>query len=137
MGVNIVESHLQDWEKSSGPEWFRRRFPQGFDRILLDVPCSNTGVLRRRVDARWRLTPEFFPAISATQRALLQRMLALLKPGGRLVYSTCSIEPRENIEVVRDVVNNSAGGQLLEDKLLLPHRDHVDGAYAALIERKE
>jgi 16S rRNA (cytosine967-C5)-methyltransferase len=135
MGVNIVESHLQDWEKGPEAAWFRQRFPDGFDRILLDVPCSNTGVLRRRVDARWRLEPDFFRIITATQRALLLRMLALLKPGGRLVYSTCSIEPQENIDIVRAVLKEAPGWQLLEDKLVLPHRDHIDGAYAALIER--
>lgn len=135
MGVNIVESHVHDWEKSPEPAWFRQRFPDGFDRILLDVPCSNTGVLRRRVDARWRLSPDFFRIITAIQRALLMRMLGLLKHGGRLVYSTCSIEPAENIQLVRSVLKEAPGWQLLEDKLLLPHRDGVDGAYAALIER--
>ena len=57
------------------------------------------------------------------------RMLALLKPGGRLVYSTCSIEPAENIQLVKAVLKEAPGWTLLEDKLLLPHRDHVDGAY--------
>lgn len=135
MGVNIVESHVQDWEKNPEPAWFRQRFHDGFDRILLDVPCSNTGVLRRRVDARWRLQPDFFRLVTATQRTLLMRMLALMKPGGRLVYSTCSIEPQENIQLVRAVLKEAPGWQLLEDKLILPHRDHIDGAYAALIER--
>lgn len=137
LGVNIVESHVQDWEKSPEPAAFSQRFKEGFDRILLDVPCSNTGVLRRRVDARWRLQPDFFRIITATQHALLMRMLALLKPGGRLVYSTCSIEPQENVQLVRAVLKEAPGWQMLEDKLLLPHRDHMDGAYAALIERCE
>ncbi len=135
MSVSIVEPHLQDWEKHPEPAWFRERFQDGFDRILLDVPCSNTGVLRRRVDARWRLQPDFFTIITRVQHHLLLRMLALLKPGGRLVYSTCSIEPVENIQLVRAVIKEAPGWQLLEDKLLLPHRDHTDGAYAALIER--
>ncbi len=135
LGVKIVESHIQDWEKNPEPAFFSQRFKEGFDRILLDVPCSNTGVLRRRVDARWRLQPDFFRIITATQHALLMRMLALLKPGGRLVYSTCSIEPAENIQLVKAVLKDAPGWSLLEDKLLLPHRDHVDGAYAALIER--
>jgi 16S rRNA (cytosine967-C5)-methyltransferase len=135
MGAAIVETHLQDWEHHPEPAFFGQRFSEGFDRILLDVPCSNTGVLRRRVDARWRLEPAFFPLITTTQHALLMRMLALLKPGGRLVYSTCSIEPQENIQLVRAVLKEAPGWQLLEDKLLLPHRDGVDGAYSALIER--
>jgi 16S rRNA (cytosine967-C5)-methyltransferase len=135
MGATIVEPHLHDWEKSPEPAWFRERFRDGFDRILLDVPCSNTGVLRRRVDARWRLQPDFFRIITGVQHQLLIRMLGLLKPGGRLVYSTCSIEPVENIQLVRAVLKEAPGWQLLEDKLLLPQRDGTDGAYAALIER--
>lgn len=135
LGATVAESHVHDWVNMPEPPAWRTRFPDGFDRILLDVPCSNTGVLRRRVDARWRLQPDFFPAITATQHALLLRMLGLLKTGGRLVYSTCSIEPQENIQLVRAVLKESPGWQLLEDKLLLPHRDGVDGAYAALIER--
>jgi 16S rRNA (cytosine967-C5)-methyltransferase len=135
MGASIVEPHLQDWEKHPEPAWFRERFHEGFDRILLDVPCSNTGVLRRRVDARWRLEPDFFRVITGVQHQLLMRMLGLLKPGGRLVYSTCSIEPVENIQLVRAVLKEAPGWQLLEDKLLLPQRDGTDGAYAALIER--
>jgi len=135
LGAASVESHVHDWVHMSEPPAWRTRFPDGFDRILLDVPCSNTGVLRRRVDARWRLQPDFFRAITETQHALLMRMLGLLKPGGRAVYSTCSIEAQENIQLVRAVLREADGWRLLEDKLLLPHRDGVDGAYAALIER--
>lgn len=135
MGAIIVETQVQDWENNPEPASFRQRFRDGFDRILLDVPCSNTGVLRRRVDARWRLQPGFFTEIVETQRALLMRMLGLLKPGGRLVYSTCSIEPQENNLLVRSLLKEAPGWHLLEDKLVLPHKDHIDGAYAALIER--
>ncbi len=135
LGATVVEPLLHDWEHQPEPPSFSQRFPDGFDRILLDVPCSNTGVLRRRVDARWRLTPDFFSRIGAVQYALLMRMLGLLKPGGRLVYSTCSIEPRENGQLVRAVLKEAPGWRLLEENLLLPHRDHTDGAYAALIER--
>ena len=135
LGVTNTESHVHDWVNMPEPASWKTRFPDGFDRILLDVPCSNTGVLRRRVDARWRLQPGFFPNITSMQHDLLMRMLGLLKPGGRLVYSTCSIEPQENIQLVRAVVKEAPGWQLLEDKLLVPHKDGVDGAYAALIER--
>ena len=75
------------------------------------------------------------PSVTALQHALLMRMLGLLKVGGRLAYSTCSMEPQENINLVRAVLKEAPGWQLLEDKLILPHRDGVDGAYAALIER--
>jgi 16S rRNA (cytosine967-C5)-methyltransferase len=66
---------------------------------------------------------------------MLARLLQLLKPGGRLVYSTCSIEPEENTGLVREVLATSQGFRKLEEHSLLPHRDATDGAYAALIER--
>ncbi|MDJ0523273.1 MAG: transcription antitermination factor NusB, partial [Planctomycetota bacterium] len=71
-----------------------------FDAILVDAPCSNTGVLRRRVEARWRLRQQDVDALVQVQRELLERCLAVLKPGGRIVYSTCSLEPEENEQVV-------------------------------------
>jgi len=72
---------------------------EGFDRILVDAPCSNTGVLRRRVEARWRLRPEDVGTLARLQTDLLERALRLLAPGGRMVYSTCSLEPEEDEEV--------------------------------------
>ena len=71
-----------------------------FDRILLDAPCSNTGVMRRRVDVRWRLHPDDFARMQERQLAIARNVTRLLKPGGVLVYSTCSLEPEENEEVV-------------------------------------
>jgi 16S rRNA (cytosine967-C5)-methyltransferase len=130
-----AECLLHDWERRDAPASLTSRFPLGFDRILLDAPCSNTGVLRRRVDVRWRLTPEYFAIARRTQSAMLARLLRLLKPGGRLVYSTCSIEPEENTGLVREVLASSPGFRKLEEHSLLPHRDSTDGAYAALIER--
>ena len=67
-----------------------------FDRILIDAPCSNTGVMRRRVDLRWRIRLEEIGRLQATQQGLLRQAATLLKPGGTLVYSTCSLEPEEN-----------------------------------------
>ncbi len=92
-----------------GVRWRAVRVPESgplpfaeasFDGILVDAPCSNTGVLRRRVEARWRLTPQSPAQLAAIQLDLLKRALPLLKPGGRLVYSTCSLEPEENEDVV-------------------------------------
>jgi 16S rRNA (cytosine967-C5)-methyltransferase len=67
-----------------------------FDAVLADVPCSNTAVLGRRADARWRLAPKDFEKLRPLQDALLDAAASLVKPGGRLVYSTCSLEPDEN-----------------------------------------
>lgn len=72
-----------------------------FDRVLVDAPCSNLGVLRRRPEARWNWTPEKITALAARQRALLEGAAAVVKPGGRLVYATCSAEGEETVEVVR------------------------------------
>ncbi len=74
--------------------------PRTFDAILVDAPCSNTGVLRRRVEARWRLRAQDITTLASIQADLLERCLPVLKEGGRIVYSTCSLEPEENEDVV-------------------------------------
>ena len=102
-----------------------------FDRILLDVPCSNTGVMRRRVDVRWRLQEEEFAALAVSQRQLVASALTFLKPGGSLVYSTCSIDPEENQNVMRAVLEAHPGLEMIESRLIFPPKDQMDGAYAA------
>jgi 16S rRNA (cytosine967-C5)-methyltransferase len=72
-----------------------------FDRVLVDAPCSGLGTLRRDPEIRWRRTNRDLPALAATQRRILERAATAVKPGGRLVYSTCSSEPEENEDVVR------------------------------------
>ena len=106
-----------------------------FDRILVDAPCSNTGVIRRRVDVRWRLGAEEFRRMHDTQMALLRAVAPLLKNGGTLVYSTCSIEPEENEELVQRVTGEIPRLQFVESRQLLPFRDEVDGAFAARFQR--
>lgn len=105
--------------------------PASFDRILVDAPCSNTGVIRRRVDVRWRLTEEDFVRMPAQQLALLRRAAELLKPGGTLVYSSCSLEREENEEVVDRLLAEAPALRLLETRRTLPFIDDVDGAFAA------
>ena len=70
-----------------------------FDRVLLDAPCSGIGVLRRRPDARWRLQPEVIPELAALQRELLASAAALVRPGGVLVYSVCTLTREETVDV--------------------------------------
>ncbi|MEI9961934.1 MAG: RsmB/NOP family class I SAM-dependent RNA methyltransferase [Limisphaerales bacterium] len=72
-----------------------------FDRVLIDAPCSNTGVMRRRVDLRWRISAEEISRLQKTQLELLEIAVTKLKSKGILVYSTCSLEPEENSEVVK------------------------------------
>jgi len=102
-----------------------------FDRILVDAPCSNTGVMRRRVDLRWRIQPAEITRLRSTQLALLDKAAAILKPGGILVYSTCSLEPEENQEVVAQFVSGHGEFKLLAEQALTPFVDKVDGAYVA------
>jgi len=105
--------------------------PGSFDRILLDAPCSNTGVIRRRVDVRWRLTEEDFIRMPEQQFALLRRVYELLKPGGVLVYSTCSLEPEENEGVVTRALAELPGLECTAQHRTRPWLDGVDGAFAA------
>ena len=106
-----------------------------FDRILVDAPCSNTGVMRRRVDLRWRIQPAEIERLRTAQLDLLQQAATQVKPGGVLVYSTCSLEPEENGEVVKHFLNEHADFKLESEHELLPFVDNVDGAYVAKLIR--
>ncbi|HEY8241449.1 MAG TPA: 16S rRNA (cytosine(967)-C(5))-methyltransferase RsmB [Kiritimatiellia bacterium] len=107
--------------------------PAGFDRILLDVPCSNTGVIRRRPDARWRFSVERLDRTVALQRALLDAASQVLKPGSALVYSTCSLEPEENEDQIRAWLTAHPAFRLEREVKLVPPASGTDGAYAALL----
>lgn len=105
-----------------------------FDRILLDAPCSNSGVLRRRPDARWRWSLPRLEAVLKTQTALLESALKLLAPGGKLVYSTCSLEPEENRHLVNAILKEHPGFACTAAEARIPTRSHTDGAFACVIE---
>ena len=102
-----------------------------FDRVLVDAPCSNTGVMRRRVELRWRIQIAELERLRVLQLDLLNRAASLLKPGGALVYSTCSLEPEENEGVVKEFLSRAPGFQLEIERQLLPFVDKVDGAFVA------
>lgn len=121
---------VHDWTKPAPAEWIG-----AFDGILLDVPCSNTGVIRRRVDVRWRLQAPDIAKIAITQRKILENALPCLKPGGRLVYSTCSIEHEENLGQVEAFLAGHPDFKLHSTREALPFRDQTDGAFAARIQR--
>ncbi len=121
---------VHDWTQPAPEKWLGH-----FDAILLDVPCSNTGVIRRRVDVRWRLQAPAIAAIAITQRQILENAAACLKPGGRIVYSTCSIEVAENDELVQAFLTDHPDFELEESRTALPFRDGTDGAYAARLRR--
>jgi 16S rRNA (cytosine967-C5)-methyltransferase len=89
--------------------------------------------MRRRVDLRWRIRPEEIQRLQDIQRDLLQQAAAKLKPGGVLVYSTCSLEPEENAEVVKQFLSGHAEFKLESERELLPFVDNVDGAFVAVL----
>jgi 16S rRNA (cytosine967-C5)-methyltransferase len=107
-----------------------------YDRVLVDVPCSNTGVMRRRLDLRWRLSPGQAKLFADEQLKLLGQAAAHAKPDGQLVYSTCSIEPEENNQLVARFLEANTGWALADERMLHPVEDHIDGAYAARLTRK-
>jgi 16S rRNA (cytosine967-C5)-methyltransferase len=130
LGVTIAECRQHDWVTGDAPA------EEGFDAILVDAPCSNTGVMRRRIDVRWRLTPDDFPRMAAGQFEIVRPTVGLLKPGATLVYSTCSIEPEENEDVVRQVLASFPFLELVDQVSILPFRDGFDGAFAAKFLRR-
>jgi 16S rRNA (cytosine967-C5)-methyltransferase len=107
-----------------------------FDAALVDVPCSNTGVLGRRPEARWRLRPADLGELVALQTRLLRVAAGLVRPGGVVVYSTCSIEPEENRAVVEAVLRERPDLRLEADEEAVPGRP-ADGGYWARLRRAE
>ncbi|MEM7231753.1 MAG: transcription antitermination factor NusB [Planctomycetota bacterium] len=104
-----------------------------FRHILVDAPCSNTGVLSRRADARWRLREKDLGSLKELQSQLLEAAYRHLEPGGRILYSTCSIEPEENEERVAALVANHPELEEVEVRQFLPHRKEGDGGFASLL----
>jgi 16S rRNA (cytosine967-C5)-methyltransferase len=126
LGVACVE--LGDGARAAATE-------RKFDRILVDAPCSNSGVMRRRVDLRWRIQAAEIERCRALQLSLLDQAAAKLTPKGVLVYSTCSLEPEENSGVVKAFLAGHTDFSCETERQLSPFADGVDGAYAARLRR--
>jgi 16S rRNA (cytosine967-C5)-methyltransferase len=125
-----------------------------FDRILLDVPCSGLGALRRRPEARWRKSPDDLSELAVLQRGLLRSALAAVRPGGVVAYVTCSPVPAETSEVVASVTADAPGVEVLDARRVLPavpgtaaaadprfvqlwpHRHGTDAIFIALLRRR-
>ncbi|EKO3993566.1 16S rRNA (cytosine(967)-C(5))-methyltransferase RsmB [Vibrio fluvialis] len=124
------------------------RYPQEwwqgsqFDRILLDAPCSATGVIRRHPDIKWLRRAEDIAALAELQREILDAMWQQLKPGGTLVYATCSITPQENMLQVKDFLARTSDAQLVGSELdnpgrqILPGEEDMDGFYYAVLTKQ-
>ncbi|MBK8475945.1 MAG: RsmB/NOP family class I SAM-dependent RNA methyltransferase [Opitutaceae bacterium] len=119
-------------------ELVARELPGQFDGVLIDVPCSNTGVIRHRVDSKWRLKPGEFDQLAEIQERMLAAAAAFVRPGGRVVYSTCSLEPEENEQVIESFLESEAGrGFVLEDSAQgRPWEHGHDGAGAFRLRSK-
>ena len=105
-----------------------------FDLVLADVPCSNTGVFRHRPDALWRFSEKDLSTVVALQQEILEHAARLTAPGGQLVYSTCSLEPEENILMVQEFIARHPDFSLQKGETFLPGK-FSDGASAYLLRR--
>ena len=132
-GASNIETRVIDNRKVI------KRLYNTADRLLLDVPCSGIGVLRRNPDSKWKLRPEMIENLRATQHDILQVYSPIVKPGGRMVYATCSILPSENENQVQQFLASENGRtfRLLEEKKILPQDNGFDGFYMALLGRGE
>jgi 16S rRNA (cytosine967-C5)-methyltransferase len=106
---------------------------------LLDVPCSNTGVLAKRIESRYRIGPEAMRGLAQIQAGLLKTAAGLVKPHGRICYSTCSIQKAENSELVRDFLKENPSFELESEELTLPSADGFDhdGGYTAILVKRK
>ncbi len=107
-----------------------------FDRVLVDPPCSGLGTLQARADLRWRVAAEDLPRLARTQAAILAAGAAAVRPGGVLVYSTCTISAIENERQISAFLESNHGFSLDDEMLTLPHRDHTAGFFIARLRRQ-
>jgi len=131
MEVKVVDS-LNALNLNNPNNQTIRQFP----KVLVDAPCSNTGVLRRRPDARWNWSVEKLQELVKLQSEILDRVAPLVAPGGTLVYSTCSNEPEENVRQVEAFLMRHPGFTLQEAKESVPFSEGHDGAFAARLTRR-
>jgi 16S rRNA (cytosine967-C5)-methyltransferase len=129
-GVQTVETRVIDSSKVI------KRLEKSADLLLLDVPCSGIGVLRRNPDAKWKLSPEFVESVKTAQQDILASYSSMVKPGGTMVYATCSILHSENEDQVKKFLASSDSFELLEEKRIWPS-EGFDGFYMARLTRKQ
>lgn len=125
-GVHNIESRLIDSAKVI------KRLADTADRLLLDVPCSGTGVIKRNPDTKWKLQPEHLEKVRSMQREILGQYPDMLRTGGKMVYATCSILPSENEEQVRWFLSQRPEFRLINEQRLAPGPEN-DGFYMALL----
>jgi 16S rRNA (cytosine967-C5)-methyltransferase len=116
-----------------------KKFHEKADRVLIDAPCSGLGVLKRNPDSKWKLQPDFIDNIRKVQAEVLENYSKMVKPGGKLVYATCSVLPSENQEQIKKFLATETGKNFtfVKDLPLLASESGFDGFYMALMERNE
>lgn len=131
-GVHNIETRVIESTKTI------KKLHEKADRVLIDAPCSGLGVLKRNPDSKWKLQPEFIDNIRKVQAEVLENYAKIVKPGGKLVYATCSVLPSENQEQVKKFLTTETGKSFtfVEDRKVLAHESGFDGFYMALLERK-
>jgi 16S rRNA (cytosine967-C5)-methyltransferase len=130
LGLDCIRPLVADAARlaEQRPEW------QGhFDRILIDAPCSGLGTLARHADARWRIEPAAIPELVALQTQLLEALLPLLRPGGLMVYATCTVHPAENGELIAALLDRHPELELHSSRQWWPGQDAGDGFYTAVL----
>lgn len=132
-GISIIEPRVIEGNKTI------KRLSESADRVLLDVPCSGLGVLKRNPDTKWKLSPESIEKVQGIQQEILQNYSSMVKKGGIMVYATCSILPSENQHQVEKFLASEKGKEfeLLEDQKVLAQESGFDGFYIAKLKRKE
>ena len=128
-GVSIIETRTIDTTKVI------KRLKDTADRLLLDVPCSGLGVLRRNPDSKWKLDEEEIERVKKVQNDILERFSGITKVGGKMVYATCSILPSEGEEQIKKFISKNKNWILLGEKRYSPEIYNCDGFYMALLER--
>lgn len=129
--IKIIETRHIDTNKVI------KRLQESCDRLLLDVPCSGLGVLRRNPDAKWKINAGLLEKMKSFQRDILKRYSTMLRPGGLMVYATCSILPSENSKQIAYFCDEHRHFQLEEEKIISPALSGFDGFYMARLKKQK
>uniref|UniRef100_UPI00261E1A1D (d)CMP kinase n=1 Tax=uncultured Dokdonia sp. TaxID=575653 RepID=UPI00261E1A1D len=131
-GAHNIETRVIDTTKV-----FKKLYGKA-DRVLIDAPCTGLGTIKRSPDLKWKLQPDFVQKVIDRQAELLQSYSKIVKPGGKMVYATCSILPQENQEQIKSFLATEEGVHfsLEKDQTISPAKTGYDGFYMALLSRK-
>jgi len=130
LGITIIKAELHN-AKEPVPE-----YKEGFDKVLVDAPCSGLGIIRKKPDIKWQRTEESIPSLVREQEQILEVACTYVKKGGSMVYSTCTITPEENIDRVNAFLKEHSEFELISARTLYPHTDGTDGFFISLLKRR-